>query len=103
MSSKIAANKPFLALLLTTDIGQQKALMKTLTPDQSLVILEILFNLGNLDHDPEDFTFLKKKKRFLRKFNKDIALIKRKKALELHKNIVLKTLQHFQSKLLDLL
>lgn len=103
MSSKIAANTPFLALLLTTTLAQQKALMQTLTEEQNLVILEILHNLGQLNHTPGDLSFLSKRKAFFRKFNKINNLSKRKRHLHLHKTIVLKTLQHFQHKLLELL
>lgn len=103
MSSKIVANTPFLSLLLTTSLSQQRALMQTLTDEQAVVILEILHNLAQLNHTPGDLGFLRKRKSFFRKFDKSVNLNKRKRLLHLHKTLALKTLQHFQHKLLDLL
>ena len=55
MSSKLTANAPFIVLLLTTSLAQRKALLKTLDEGQESVLLEILHNIGHIEHNNPEF------------------------------------------------
>lgn len=93
----------FLELFLTTSPAQQRALFKTLLPEQVEVLLEILHNLQALPHQKEDLEFYKRRKKFLSKFHKDLSLTARRRLLLSRKATVLRVLHHFRSKLLGLL
>lgn len=103
MSALLVAHAPFLSLLLTTELAQQKAILKTLTQTQQRVLLEVLHNIGTLPHRNEDLPFLKKRKRLLKLFNKNNSIIKRKLALKRNTNKVLGILHRFKDQLLSLL
>ena len=99
----LQTQSPFIELLLTTTKPQQRMLIKTITPEQILVLLEILYNLFILPHSVEDQAFYSRQKRFLSKFKLQNPLVKRKRALLSRPATVLKVLNHFKSKLLSLI
>ena len=104
MSSKLTAHAPFLVLLLSTSTAQKKALLKTLDSGQESVLLEILHNLGEIEHNNPIFTaFIKKRKAFFRKFNRTLSITKRKKLLRSNKVQILRTLDVFKEALLELI
>lgn len=99
----LQTQSPFIELLLSTTKPQQRMLMKTITPEQISVLLEILYNLYILPHSSADQTFYSRQKRFLSKFKLQHPLGKRKRVLLTRPATVLKVLNYFKSKLLSLL
>lgn len=93
----------FLEFYLTATPKQQAILSKHLTQEQTLVLLEILYNLLHLKHSERDLDFYNKKKAFLKKFEKKKSFRVRKKLLTSRIRTVLKIINHFKSKLLDLI
>ena len=103
MSAKLQAHAPFISLLLNTEFNQQKALLQTLSGGQRDVVLEILFNLYQIRHNVEDLPFFRKKKSFLRHFDRTRSTAYRKRYLTKHVVPVIKVFRHFKDKLLELL
>ena len=99
----IENNSAFLEFFFTTTPKQQIWLAKNLTPEQTLVILEILHNLYKLDHSQEDIEFYSKNKAVLKKFEKKRPFKLRKKVLHSKARTILKIINHFKSKLIDLI
>lgn len=93
----------FIQLMLITSKEQQRALLKSLTPEQISVLLEILYNLYVLQHEDQDLAFFKQKKSFLRQFDTNLSARRRKATLLRRQATTLKVLNYFKSKILRLL
>ena len=104
MSQSLKRNKDFLTLLLTTDKGQAKALLETVTQKQLETVIEIVFNLKKISTLKKDKTVIEKRKNLLKKLvNKKVKLLKKKQLIVRHRIQLLKTLLHFKRLLLSLL
>ena len=68
MSQNLFSNQNFLLLLLSTTPSQAHHLLKTITPQQSLAIAEIAFNLQNTMQNQKVHHLLKNQAHFLEKF-----------------------------------
>ena len=103
MSQALKRNKYFLTLLLTTNKGQAKALLETITQNQLETVIEIVFNLIKICTVKKDKTAIQKRKNLLKKLvNKKVKLSKKKQLIVRHRIQLLKTLLHFKSLLLSL-
>ena len=103
MSQKLRQNKNFLNLLLLTSSAQAKSLLQTITPQQVLTVVEIVYNLMKIVTSAKDKAVIKKRSGFLRKLsNKRTTLAVKKKLIVKHRAKLLKTLLHFKKVLLNL-
>lgn len=104
MSELIRDNSNFLSLILDTDPNQQKSLLDSITPSQSLLIAEIFLNLLNIEHSERDINFLKNKVRLLESLAKhNLSARYRRSLVKKHKVSILRILLHFKDNLTKLL
>ena len=96
------SNLHFINLLLSTDDKQARALLNSITFDQTNFLSSVIFNLYQvLNLSKEDSKFLRKKGISLVKIGDTKKSKQHRKRLILkHKSLVLKTLHHFKSQLL---
>ncbi len=102
MSALLLANGPFLSILLNTTNKQQINLLKSLTPSQEKVVLEILQNINRLPHTRDDDVFLKNKRAFLKRVEKNRQTKGGRKNIFRNLKIILQILNYFSGKLLSL-
>lgn len=105
MSKLMLKNKHFLQLLFTTEPPQQKALLRSITLDQTLVLSEIFFNLlHHVKVSTNVKSLIKSRRRVLAKIaDRDIPIEERANAIEDHVRIVLQTLLLVKGELKQLL
>lgn len=92
MNNLLKKETPFLRLLLATTYQQQKAMIKTITPSQMKVIVQIAYNVlqGNRELAEKDKKKLQRNKLVIRRFiAKGLAREKRAKLLLKYLNSIL--------------
>jgi hypothetical protein len=104
MSGCVNRELDYLRLFLTTTPTQQRALISTITPNQTDSLTEIFHNFLILPLNKDETVFIKKRRQLIRKLS-DITKRAsfRKKLLLKHSNSILKILNFFKEHLLDLL
>ena len=104
MSNSIQKVGNFLKLLLNTTKEQSRALIYTLTPDQTRALCEIIFNLDKLPLTDKLSKELKKRKiLFQRLSDKKLSLPKRLALIQTHYRQIRSTLEIVKSDVLALL
>ena len=102
MSQNLVSNQNFLLLLLSTTPSQARHLLKSVTPQQSLAIAEIAFNLQNTVQNQKVHNLLKNRVRFLEKISLANTQ-KRIKNIKKYNNLLYKILIEIKPELLTLL
>ena len=93
MSKLLWKHADFIRLLLNTESQQAKALLKTITDDQTQAVSEILYNISKIATKPSDKAIIRKRSSFLRKLmNKKTRLRSKVKLVSKHNLGLLKTL-----------
>ena len=104
MSKTILKNKDFLSLVLKGVAKQSRALLNTISAEQTEALVEILYNLGKIASTKRDKGVIDKRRLMFKKLlNKKTALSKKVKLISKHKLQLLKTLNHFRGVLLSLI
>lgn len=99
MSKLFEQNRNFLHLLLNTTIKQQIALLTTLTKAQSLLLVEIVYNLQRLNVGGKTKAILKKHKKLFKQLSKSTVTLSSARS---KKNILLNLLLSSKDKLLEI-
>ena len=103
MSKNIIENKSFLNLLLTTTREQALALLDSITPNQQLLIIEIIKNVLNLNLPKKaKFYVNKKHKLFERIASKKISKTVTRRLIQKNSSHLLLTLWALKQQLSDL-
>jgi hypothetical protein len=104
MSQRLLDNTHFLSLLFATDKKQQRALLSNITNSQVDLISEIFYNLDSVLPLTSYEEKTLKRKQFIPKLAKiTTAVARRRRLISQHKNQILKILQFFAPKLLQLI
>ena len=105
MSKRLQQNKHFLQLLLNTSQDQSRAILKSLTPEQLVTIIEIFSNLSKISSiSPETKHLICKRQRLCRRLtDKNLNLQVKNNLVHKHTFQVLHTLMSARKLLLKLL
>lgn len=103
MSKTILKNRDFIGLVLKGVGKQARALLDTISGEQTEALVEILYNLGKIASRNKDKAVIGKRRLIIKKLlNKKTTLKKKAKLVSKHKLQLLKTLIHFRGVLLSL-
>jgi hypothetical protein len=100
----LAKEKPFIALLLHTTLEQARALLYTLTDQQTQAISEIFFNLPHLPSSQAVKKLISRRKRVIAKIgNRKYNTRTRKSLIKKHMNQTISTLRAVKKEMKQLL